>query len=215
MDAQEKLKKLTSKLKKLYEKNSKMLLFHGWHHIQFVRKKALEFANSINADLFLVESAALTHDLNYIVGPNSEPQEGQALRREYLTDAGYSPSDMDTIDKIVLESHTRTRGEVISEEGKALSDADTLFKSLPVTPILFTSKFIVQNKVDIYKLAQKVTSEQNPLIEKGIYFYTSLAKEKYLKWAKGNLQLWNNVQEALQDDDVKEMLSNAAKSGVI
>lgn len=215
MGNREKLEKLKTSVKKLYSENSQTLLFHGWHHINFVSKKAVEFAESIQADTFFVESSALTHDLNYIVKPNSEPEEGKKLREKLLTEAGYSNDEIQRIEKIVMESHTGTRGQQISEEGKALSDADTLFKSLPITPIVFASKYITQNKVDIYKLAKKVCDEQNPLIEQDIYFYIEMAKEKYLKWAKSNLALWNNVQEALQDKDVQEILSIAKESGII
>jgi len=70
------LELLTSKIKAIYLENKDKLPFHGWHHVSFVHKKALEFAKDTGADQFLVESAALVHDLNYIIKPNSEPQEG-------------------------------------------------------------------------------------------------------------------------------------------
>lgn len=215
MSNAQKFKKLKVLLKELYLKNSKKLLFHGWHHISFVSKKGAEFAKSIGADVFLVESAGLVHDLNYIVIANSEPEVGQSLREKYLLKAGYSDQEIVQIERIIMESHTRTRTRKISKEGKALSDGDTLFKALPTTPILFASKYIEQNKVDIAKLAHKVSSEQNKLMKSGIYFYTTLAKKKYLKWAKINLALWNNVNEALKDADVSEMLSVAKQLKVI
>ncbi|MFH1523227.1 MAG: HD domain-containing protein [Patescibacteria group bacterium] len=206
-----KTKKLKNTLKKLYTKYNKILPFHGWHHIIFVRNKAIFFAKSINADLFLVESAALTHDLNYIVKVNSEPEEGKEYRKNILIENGYLNADITRIEKIIAEAHTATRNQNISVEGKALSDADTLFKSLPLTPILFASNYIKQNKVDIKNLAKKIISEQNKLFNKGIYFYTEIAKRKYLNWAKTNLELWNNVSESLKDNDVKELLKQAEK----
>jgi len=69
--------------------NSQKLLFHGWYHINFVSKKAVEFAHSIRADAFLAESSGLVHDLNCIVEPNSEPGVGQEMRKEFLEKAGY------------------------------------------------------------------------------------------------------------------------------
>ena len=140
MTNQQKIQKLKSLLKKLYLKNSKKLLFHGWHHINFVSKKAAEFARPIGADEFLAESSGLVHDLNYIVMPNSEPEVGQELRENYLEKAGYSRKEIERIEKIIMEGHTRIRTTKISKEGKALSDGDTLFKALPTTPILFASK---------------------------------------------------------------------------
>jgi len=210
-----KIEKLIALLKPLYLEQSKNLLFHGWHHITFVRKKALEFAESISANKLIVEAAALTHDLNYIVKPNSEPEEGKELRQEFLSKADFTADEITRIEAVVMESHTGTRNETVTPEGMALSDADTLFKSLPITPIIFAQKYITQNKVDIYRLANKVTSEQNPLIDQDIYFYTDYAKIRYLNWAKDNLKLWNNVIEALKDEDIKEILKVANDLGVL
>ncbi|MHB8651869.1 MAG: HD domain-containing protein [Minisyncoccota bacterium] len=209
------IQKLRTVLEQLYLENSQKLLFHGWHHINFVSKKAIEFANSIGADAFIAESAALVHDINYIVEPNSEPEVGIDLRKDYLTKANYSLEEIEQIESIITESHSGTRTAKISKEGMALSDADTLFKALPTTPIIFASKYITENKVNIGKLTNKVSSEQNKLMESGIYFYTDLAKYKYLKWAETNLALWNNVNEALMDNDVVEMLEIANKTEIV
>lgn len=210
-----KIEKLVDLLTPLYLEHSKNLLFHWRHHIVFVQKKALEFAEFIKADTLIVEAAALTHDLNYIVKPNSETDEGKEIRQKLLSQAGFTTKEGNQIEIVVMESHTGTRNKNITPEGMALSDADTLFKSLPITPIIFAQKYITQNKVDIYKLAQKVTSEQNPLMDQDIYFYTDYAKTKYLNWAKDNLKLWNNVIEALKDEDIKEMLKIADDIGVL
>lgn len=208
--ATERTDKLTESLHELYQTRGD-LLFHGWHHIWFVAKKAVEFANEFpDVDKELVEAAALTHDLNYVVEVNTEPEVGRALRAQYLADAGFAPPDeIAQIEQIVMEEHTATRHADISDAAKALSDADTLFKALPVTPILFAGHFITENHIDIKKLARKVVGEQQPLMEQGIYFYTATAKEKYLKWAKANLALWQNVEQALADPDVTEMLAIA------
>lgn len=196
---------LETSLRTLYAQRPD-LLFHGWHHIWFVFRKSRVFATEIGADEFLVQSAALVHDINYIVEKNSNPEAGQEVREKVLTENGYSQEEIEHIEQIVMEEHTANRHENISNEGKALSDADTLFKSLPITPILFAGKYIQENDVDIAQLAEKVCSEQGPLMEKDIYFYTSKARELYLDWASTNLQLWKNVQACLRDEDVKEML---------
>jgi hypothetical protein len=41
-------------IKILYFKKSKKLLFHGWHHVNFVYKKSLEFAQETGADLSIL-----------------------------------------------------------------------------------------------------------------------------------------------------------------
>ncbi len=200
---------LAAELEALYKDRSADMLFHGWHHIYFVAKKAIIFAEEFEVDKELVEAAGLTHDLNYLVEINSEPEVGKDLRAEYLTKAGFDPTEIEKIETIVMSEHTATRHADISDESKALSDADTLFKALPITPILFAGHFITENQIDIKRLASKVVGEQKPLMDQGIYFYTNIAKNKYLGWAKVNLSLWENVQQALEDDDINEMLSIA------
>ncbi len=205
MSDSSKLENLETSLKSLYAQHQH-LLFHGWHHIWFVFRKSRVFAADIGADEFLVQSAALVHDINYIAEKNSKPEAGQEIRKKILTENGYSQEEVERIEQIVMEEHTATRNENISNEGKALSDADTLFKSLPVTPILFAGKYIQENDVDIVQLAEKIVGEQAPLMEKDIYFYTPKARELYLDWAKTNLQLWKNVNVCLKDEDIQEML---------
>lgn len=204
-----KIIQLKTQIKPLYLKNSKNLLFHGWHHITFVTKKALKFADSINADKQIVEAAALTHDLGVLDNVVNGRKVDNKLRLKILKKAGFNIENIAKIDKVCMESYTALRNKSISPEGMALSDAETLFKSLPITPIIFTSKYLKQNKVELLDLAIKTTSEQNPLMAKDIYFYTDYAKNKYLKWAKTNLQLWNNVVEALKDKEVNEVLKKA------
>ncbi len=207
--------KLRTKLEEIYKEHNKSLLFHGWHHIAFVAKKAKEFAHAINADEFITESAALVHDLNYIVEINSEPEIGKDLRKELLEEAGYSFDEIERIEYLIMRGHTANRSSEEIDEVKALSDADTLFKALPITPILFASKYIQQNKVDVNKLSKKIVSEQKGLMESGVYFYTDIAREKYLHWAKSNLELWINVQDSLQDPDVQELLDIARTNEVL
>jgi len=206
---------LAQNLEKLYEEHSADMLFHGWHHIWFVTKKAVEFARELDVDVELVEAAALTHDLNYIVEVNTEPEVGKELRAQYLATAGFSADEIVAIEQLVMEGHTATRTAGISDAAKALSDADTLFKALPVTPILLAGQFIRENNIDITRLANKVVGEQKPLMEQGIYFYTRGAKAKYLGWAEINLRLWENVGDALENKDVADMLAIAKKLGVV
>lgn len=215
MSETEKISRLRSELVPLYQQHQEGLLFHGWHHITFVTNKSIVFAKELGANGFLVQSAALVHDLNYIVEANSKPEAGKGLRENLLTKAGYSSVEIEAIEKIIMDECTTNRHGDISLESKALSDADTLFKALPVTPILFASKYIEENNVDVAKLAHKICKEQTHLMESGIYFYTDTAKQFYLKWAKVNLELWNNVEECLKDEDVREMLKIAESSEVI
>lgn len=210
--------KLFNKIYELYHlpENQSKLLFHGWHHIKFVHDKAVEFAKELDANIETVAAASLLHDLNYIFSDKLEPEAAREQIKHFLMDCGYNNDTQTHINKLIEDSHLAYRGDrEISDESKSLADADTLFKALPTTPILFASKFITQNKYDIYKLANKVVGEQKPLMDSNSYFYTKSAKEKYLKWAQVNLTLWENVIESLDDPDIKEMLKNASELGVL
>ena len=214
----ESYKKLYEIISDLYhsEENKSRLLFHGWHHIKFVHDKAIEFAKELNANLATVASASLVHDLNYIFSEKLEPEVANEHIKEYLMKSGFIENDILNILEIVETAHLKYRGKRnLSNEAKALADADTLFKALPTTPILFASNFIVQNKYDVSKLAHKIIDEQEPLILKDEYFYTQLAKTRYLKWAKVNLEMWKSVLEALEDQSISEMLRTAKDLGVL
>jgi uncharacterized protein len=210
-----KLDTLRRNISEYYEENGKELLFHGWHHISFVQRKSIEIGRKAGANLFLVESAALVHDLNSLVKPNSHPEVAKELRGTLLQSAGYSFDEAVAIEKIIMEAHTAYRGPNLSLEGQVLSDADSVFRILPITPVVFSGKYISQNQINLRKLAAKITSEQNPLFQSGIFFYTDFARQKYQRWAETNIELWNQISECLELDDVQDMLNTAQSIGVI
>ena len=195
-------------VRELYTQKGKDLVFHGWRHIQFVFKKSQEFAADLGADQFLVQSAALLHDINYFTGQNSDPRVGANLRKSILDECGYSEHEINRIEEIIIESHTAFRNEIISTEGQALSDADSLFKVLPITPVLLAQKYMIENDVTIEVLARKIVSEQNKLMNAGIYFYSPIAIKRYQEWAKVNLELWNYIIESIDDPAIKELILN-------
>lgn len=206
---------LKNLLEKHYETYGKELLFHGWHHIVFVWKKSILFAQDLKADQLLVQAAALTHDLNYVVDKNSSPKAWEKLRTDFLEQSGFTHAEIEKINAIIIEEEIAIRTENISIEAQALSDADTLFKVLPITPILFTNSYIIESGVEVSKLAQNIVKAQLPLMEQWIYFYSNLAKSKYLHWAQTNINLWKNVQDAYEDEEIGEMLAIAKKNEVI
>jgi len=190
------------------------LPFHGWHHVQFVHTKSAVFAKSLNANLELSQIAALVHDLNYLVkkGLYTKAAAGENLRHAMLAQCGASPELITTIEAIVISAELGTANSEISPEAKALSDADTLFKALPITPILFASAFLTETNLDLSTLAAMIVQNQAPLIEQNTYFYSDLAKQTYMHWATTNLQLWQGVNEALTDPDVIALLTEAKTS---
>lgn len=200
------LRQLEKTVRELYESAKEQLPFHGWHHIHFVMTKAVQFATDRCADPDLVAAASLVHDLNYVVVPNSEPEEGRQLRRRYLKDAGFRYPEIKRIEKIINEAHTATRTDVISLEGTALSDADTLFKSLPMTPVVFSHLYLEENGIGLRDLAEKIVKEQRPLMDKGIYFYDPEVRKRYSPWARVNMKLWQEIRDSLDDPDIAGLL---------
>ena len=194
------------RVRRLCEDLAAKLQFHGWHHVSFVRDKAVHFAQRNGAAVDVVEVAALVHDLNYMVRRNSLPTDGAALRLDVLTSAEVEPGDIEWIERIIIEAEMRTRHRDISIEAQALSDADTLFKTLPVTPVMLAHRYLDENGITLSQLAHKIVGEQRGKHDEGFYFYSEEAKAMYSHWATANLELWQCVVEALDDPSVGELL---------
>jgi uncharacterized protein len=186
------------------------LQFHGWHHVNFVRTKAARFAVLNGAEVSVVETAALVHDVNYLVRRNSAAAAGSGLRMKILSRAGVPADVAAWIDRIVDEAEMATRGRHISLEAQALSDADTLFKALPVTPVVLAHKYLEENGIGLRELANKICGEQQSVHDEGFYFYNPEAAVQYQHWASANLQLWQCIRESLDDDDVSALLETVA-----
>ena len=121
---------LERRVRELCHRYADRLPFHGWHHVSFVRAKAVAFAQHNGADRTVVEVAALVHDVNYLVRRNSPAAAGRQVRLELLTECGVEERVARWIDEIVDEAEMATRDRYISLEAQALSDADTLFKQV-------------------------------------------------------------------------------------
>jgi uncharacterized protein len=206
--ADRRLEKLERRVQKLYAEAANRLPFHGWQHVGFVTSKAVEFARDRRADEAIVKVAALLHDLNYLVRKNSDPLAGRGLRRTMLQAAGYDDDEISRVEEIIDEAHTATRTADISLEGSALSDADTLFKALPMTPVVFSHWYLTENGIGLGELGHKILDEQVPLLDQGIYFYDPVLRERYLPWVRANIELWRQIMTSLDDPDVLDLLSS-------
>jgi uncharacterized protein len=200
------LDQVERRVKRLCQRFAANLPFHGWHHVHFVRTKAGAFARANGSDPFVVEAAALVHDLNYIVRRNSDAEEGHDIRMRVLAASGVAEPVAVWIDEIVAEAEMATRHRDISTEAQALSDADTLFKTLPVTPVMLAHRYLDENGITLSQLANKIVGEQCGKHDAGFYFYSEEAKAMYSRWATANLELWQCVIEALDDPSVGELL---------
>lgn len=196
-----------AKVRSLCSRYAKRLPFHGWHHVSFVRSKAVQFARANGAEVSVVETSALVHDVNYLVRRNSPAAEGVALRGDLLAAAGIGVETIRWIERIVVEAEMANRGRHISLEAQALSDADTLFKALPVTPVMLSHRYLAENGISLRELADKIVGEQQHKHDAGYYFYNPEAAATYSRWAATNLMLWQHIQESLHDDDVTDLLA--------
>jgi uncharacterized protein len=190
----------------LCRRHAERLPFHGWHHVSFVRAKAVGFAQHNGADRTVVEVAALVHDVNYLVRRNSPAAAGRDVRLELLAECDVEEGVARWVDAIVDEAEMATRGRYISLEAQALSDADTLFKALPVTPVVLAHRYLRENGLSLRELAHKIVGEQCGAHDEGYYFYNPQAAKTYSRWAMANLQLWRCIEEAVDDPTVVELL---------
>jgi uncharacterized protein len=123
-----------------------------------------------------------------------------------LARAGVAEEVAERIDEIVNEAEMSTRHRDISLAAQALSDADTLFKALPVTPVMLAHRYLSENGITLNELAHKIVGEQQGVHDAGFYFYSQEARAMYSHWATANLELWQCVVEALNDPSVGELL---------
>lgn len=180
--------------------------FHGWPHVSFVAKNARKFATELKANPAIAEIAGLVHDVNYLVAARSDASEGSRLRAKILRDAGLDSHSISIIEDVVIAAETHSRGPSISREAMALSDADTLFKALPITPVVLAPLYIRETGGSIRELAEKIVNEQVPLRDEEIYFYSESAKKRYESWGDANLRLWSCILESLDDPSVVELI---------
>ena len=195
----------------LYAQQTREVPFHGWHHVSFVARNAGRFAEELGADIDAVIIAALVHDVNYLVAAQSDASMGTSLRQEILESAGLDEDTIAVIEEIVITAETHVRSRNISPEAMALSDADTLFKALPITPVVLAPLYMRETGKSVRELAEKIVAEQVPLRDDGIYFYSESAKKKYERWGDANLALWSCILEALDEPLVINLINQVEK----
>jgi uncharacterized protein len=195
----------------LYAEQTREVPFHGWHHVSFVAHNARKFADELRADSATAEISGLVHDVNYLVAARGGASVGTPLRTRALQDIGIDPESIKIIDEIVLTAETHSRGQDLSPEAMALSDADTLFKALPITPVILAPLYMRETGRSLRDLAEKIVGEQVPLRDDGIYFYSESAKKKYEDWGNANLTLWSCILDSLDNASVVDVVCQVEK----
>lgn len=103
---------------------------HDWSHILRVRKIARRIAKEEGADIFVVELAALLHDIaDWKFQEDSSTETGANIANNWLTELGVNASIVDRVQKIIKTSSFKGAGvpdQMETLEGKIVQDADRL-----------------------------------------------------------------------------------------
>ncbi|PJZ01283.1 MULTISPECIES: HD domain-containing protein [Bacillus] len=102
---------------------------HDWHHVSRVTELAMYIGEKEHADLFIVETAALVHDVIDAKLPDTIRLSVSEVY-DQLVFFGVGKEDADRVIRIITSMSFRDRdklaGEPLCIEGKAVQDADRL-----------------------------------------------------------------------------------------
>lgn len=102
---------------------------HDWSHVDRVREAALHIGRKEKADLFIVELAALLHDVADYKFHNWDDKVGGRLAAKWLRKMGVDQKTIDHIEYIIGEVSFKGAGvkyKMKGIEGKVVQDADKL-----------------------------------------------------------------------------------------
>lgn len=102
---------------------------HDWHHVERVRRNALAIAREEGADLFVVELAALLHDIADWKFHGGDELAGSRAARAWLESLGCEVSAIDHVCRIIDGLSFKGAGvetNMPTPEGAAVQDADRL-----------------------------------------------------------------------------------------
>ncbi len=101
------------------------LLYHSVEHTLNVEQAAKKYANLEGLspkETMLLCTAALFHDAGFIIAYDDNEEIGVKIFKQMAPKYGYSPTDIETISKMILATNNRIEPITLSE--KILSDAD-------------------------------------------------------------------------------------------
>src|SRR5262245_20393038 len=102
---------------------------HDWHHIERVRRAALAIGREEGADLFVVEQAALLHDIADWKFAGGDHEAGPRKSRAWLASLDVAGATIDHVCQIVAGLSFKGAGvkaAPLSLEGQCVQDADRL-----------------------------------------------------------------------------------------
>jgi uncharacterized protein len=102
---------------------------HDWFHIERVRNTALTIAREEGADLFLVELAAMLHDVADWKFAGGDHEAGPRAAKQWLESIGVQPAVVEHVCEIIAGLSFKGAGVATpmrSLEGQIVQDADRL-----------------------------------------------------------------------------------------
>jgi uncharacterized protein len=102
---------------------------HDWWHIYRVWMLAKSIAKKENADLYIVELAALLHDIADWKFTDGDEEVGPKLAREWLVTLGVDEKEINHITEIIKDlsyKGAKVKRSMKTLEGKVVQDADRL-----------------------------------------------------------------------------------------
>jgi uncharacterized protein len=102
---------------------------HDWWHVQRVRQLALNLARSEGADAYIVELAALLHDISDYKLNGGDQEKGPAIAEAWLLATGETRRRAAVVADIIATMSFKGAGTatvMVSLEGQVVQDADRL-----------------------------------------------------------------------------------------
>ncbi len=102
---------------------------HDWWHIYAVRKNAMMLGKQENVDLFIVELAALLHDIADWKFNKGDTEAGSRKAKEWLTSLNLESEKIEHICQIIRDLSFKGAGvktPMKTKEGEVVQDADRL-----------------------------------------------------------------------------------------
>lgn len=208
MNSDEKLSLLNSKVFDIFEENKEVFSYYGVRHTKFLLKFGEIFGTDLKSNLFFVKSCCLVHDLFILAQKRGFEKFSFEFETFILVSSGYVEEEILRIKDILFKSRLKYRLENsnIDLEAQAFSDANCLYKILPSNIIFDTKNFLSSRNMSLGELAVMILNEQKSLFSQGKFFYSNIAKEKYLSFVESQIFYWENVLKSLEDNDLKEFL---------
>ncbi len=175
MDRQEIIKKTETFVKETLSKDS---TGHDWWHIYRVRNLAKWIARHEGADIFIVELAALLHDIGDYKFFQGDEEAGAVKVREWLSSLEISPSLIDKIVQITSQiSFMHTLPDNGKRKGKKNPSTSTISKEL--MEVTDADRLDAMGAIGIARAFAYGGFFNRPIYDPSIKASKSITKEEY------------------------------------